>query len=240
MDISFIVPAYNEEAYLAGCLASLVKELARSGRGISHEIIVVNNASTDRTAEIARAYPGVRVVDEPEKGLTRARQRGFEASTGDIVAYIDADTRVTEGWLKKVFKEFTRDPSVVAVSGPNIYYGFDFPWQIMQWPVQIIWPLLSFLILGYYMGGNFAARRYALLAIGGFDTSISFYGEDAETARRLNKLGSVAFIPSMVVKTSARRFKAEGPLTTLATYTANHLAVAVTKKPVTREYKDIR
>jgi hypothetical protein len=75
MRLSFVVPAYNEEAYLPACLESVLAQTRELGDAV--EIIVVNNASSDRTREVALGYSGVRVVDEPRKGLTFARQAGF-------------------------------------------------------------------------------------------------------------------------------------------------------------------
>jgi len=72
MVLSFVVPAFNEEAYIGDCLESILQQTKQIQDSI--EIIVVNNASTDRTREVALSYPGVRVVDEPRKGLTFARQ----------------------------------------------------------------------------------------------------------------------------------------------------------------------
>ncbi len=66
MRLSFVVPAYNEEAYLPACLESILAQTRELGDDV--EIIVVNNASTDRTREVALGYPGVRVVDEPPRG----------------------------------------------------------------------------------------------------------------------------------------------------------------------------
>src|ERR1700758_5239028 len=104
MLLSFVVPAYNEEAYLGACLESILDQT----RGLEHltEIIVVNNASTDRTREIALAYPGVIVVDEDRKGLPFARQAGFDASTGQLIANVDSDSRLTPGWVAKVIATF--------------------------------------------------------------------------------------------------------------------------------------
>ena len=120
MRLSFVVPAYNEEAYLPACLESILAQTSDLGDDV--EIIVVNNASTDRTREVALKYPGVRVVDEPRKGLTFARQAGFAASTGELIANVDSDSRLTPGWVKRVLKEFAADPKLVSLSGPFIYY----------------------------------------------------------------------------------------------------------------------
>jgi glycosyltransferase involved in cell wall biosynthesis len=94
MKISFVVPAYNEQALLARSLNAIRDEILRAGQelGKDAEIIVVNNASTDRTREVALSIPGVTVVDEPRKGLVQARWCGFEHSTGELIANIDADT----------------------------------------------------------------------------------------------------------------------------------------------------
>lgn len=125
MKLSFVIPAYNEENYIGQCLQSIFDEA--KGKGYDMEIIVVNNASIDRTKEIALSFPGVKVVDEMKKGLVQARKAGYEAASGDLIANIDADTRLTPGWIDEVLSKFN-DPQVVAFSGPFIYY--DMPLKI--------------------------------------------------------------------------------------------------------------
>ena len=115
MRITAIVCAFNEARYLPACLHAL---LAQSRP--ADEIIVVNNASTDSTSEIARAIPGVRVVDEPAKGLVIARERARLAATGDILAFVDADCRPPLMWLARVAERFERRPAVVAVTRTHI------------------------------------------------------------------------------------------------------------------------
>ena len=125
MKISFVVPAYNEQALLPACLTAIRDEILRAGQvlGQDAEIIVVNNASTDNTRAVAAAVPGVAVIDEPRKGLVQARWAGFEASSGALVANIDADTIIPPGWLTEVLRQFGANPNLVALSGPYIYYG---------------------------------------------------------------------------------------------------------------------
>ena len=94
--ISFVVPAYNEEALIASCLAAIQAEIARTG--CRSEIIVVNNNSTDGTRRIASSIPGVVIVDEPQRGLVQARRAGCRTANGELIANIDADTMLTEGW----------------------------------------------------------------------------------------------------------------------------------------------
>ena len=86
--LSAIVCAYNEERSLGAALHSLFAQTR-----VPDEIIVVNNASSDRTRTVAGSVPGVIVVDEPDKGLVKARARGLQAASGDVLLYIDADCR---------------------------------------------------------------------------------------------------------------------------------------------------
>jgi glycosyltransferase involved in cell wall biosynthesis len=244
MRLSFVVPAYNEETYLPACLDSILAQT--HGLGDAVEIIVVNNASTDRTREVALGYTGVRVVDEPRKGLTFARQAGFAASTGELIANVDSDSRLTPGWVDQVLAAFAEEQKMVALSGPFVYYDLTATQRVS---VQVFYAV-AFLVyaLNRYVlragsmvqGGNFVLRREALEAIGGFNTAIAFYGEDTDIARRLNRVGKVKFTFDLKMFSSARRLKKEGMLTIAARYTINYLWTTFRKKPFTEEYVDIR
>ena len=113
LTISVIVCAYNEAPLLPACLHTL-----RAQTRPADEIIVVNNASTDATGDEARAITGVRVIDEPEKGLVVARETGRRAATGEVLAYIDADCRAPITWLERLSARFERPFAPVAVTGP--------------------------------------------------------------------------------------------------------------------------
>jgi glycosyltransferase involved in cell wall biosynthesis len=235
MKLSIVIPAYNEEAYIADCLESVLKEVRSAS--IETEVIVVNNASTDRTKEIALSYPGVIVVDEPKKGLTMARQAGFEASTGDLIANIDADTLMPPGWISKVQKEFSMNKNLAALSGPYIYYDRSRALNIIVWFYYFLGYLLHLVnhrilrIGAMLQGGNFILKRIHLEKIGGFDTSIEFYGEDTDIARRIQKTGRVKFSFLLPMRTSGRRLSKEGILATSSKYIINHFWIIIFKKP---------
>lgn len=237
MRISLVIPAHNEEQYIGGCIDSVLA----NAPGRFAEIIVVDNASTDATAEVAQKRLGVRVVQEEQKGLTYARQRGLKVSTGDIVAYIDADTRMPKGWAEQVEDVFATRPEVVGFSGPAHYWDAT-GWQRLL--LGLSWWIsapLMYRLVGYMIyGAHFAARRSALIHAGGFDTSISFYGEDTDIARRLSKEGKVLFRMNFFIYSSARRFKKEGFLKTNIIYSLNFLWPALFGKPFTKRYRDIR
>ena len=234
MKLSFVIPAYNEEQYVGDCLEAILKE--KSTAPCDVEIIVVNNASTDTTGEVARKYSGVTVVDEPKKGIVTRAAPDSWPSTGDLIANIDADTRITPGWIKKVVSEFSKDDKLVALSGPFVFY------DLSQRPLlHAVFLLLGFFFISssaivlhvgsILQGGNFVVRRDALEKIGGFDTSINFYGEDTDVARRLNKVGNVKFTFDFPASSSGRRLAKEGGLGTAFRYTMNIFWITFFKRP---------
>ncbi len=229
-DISVVIPAHNEELYIKDCVLSITALKDPAIR----EIIVVDNASTDRTAEIARSVPGVTVVREPHKGITWARQKGLDRATGDLYASIDADVRVSPQWLATVKRRF-RDPNIVSLSGPYGYY------DLARWKNFIIRFLLQLIfaeqrIMGKHSelirGGNTVYRMPALRAAGGFNTDILFYGEDVDTFMRIRKFGKTAYDPRMSVLSSGRRFNAEGFWKMLFIYRINSIWQHLFDKPL--------
>ena len=238
--ISLVIPAYNEEKYVSECL----KEVLQNGKEL-FEIIVVNNASTDNTKDVVRSfannYSNVKIVDEPKKGLTKARERGLQAAAGEIIAYIDADTKIPKGWAEKINKYFEENNNAVCLSGPGIYYEQSLIGKTFVWIYWLFLAYPAYFLTGYMVyGANFAARKSALEKISGFNQNISFYGEDTDIAGRLSRVGKVKFMPNLYVYTSARRLHNEGVAKTAIKYIINFVSEVFMKKPVTSEYKDIR
>ena len=120
MTITAIVCAYNEARHLPACLFSLLAQTRPPD-----EILVINNASTDDTGAVARAIPGVRVLDEPAKGLVVARETARRAARGDVLAYVDADCRAPFAGSSESSAGFEHSPDAVAVTGPYRFYDWD-------------------------------------------------------------------------------------------------------------------
>jgi glycosyltransferase involved in cell wall biosynthesis len=243
MKLSLVISAHNEELRIGHCLASI--QTALKMHPCDAEVIVVANACTDDTAAIARGYPGVRVVVEPRKGLPRARKSGFDNSTGDLVANLDADILMPPGWIPFIFEAFQSDPTLVALSGPYIYHDLAF-WQrglvrIFYWVGYAIHIVAQTTGMGAMLqGGNFVVRRDALQKAGGFDTSITFYGEDTDIARRMSKVGTVRWTFKLPMLTSGRRLAKEGIFQTGLRYTANFFWVTFFRRPYSDTHVDIR
>ncbi|MBP9773979.1 MAG: glycosyltransferase family 2 protein [Candidatus Peribacteraceae bacterium] len=235
--ISVVIPAYNEERYIWPCLESILM----FANPDLLEIIVVDNASTDRTAELAEKFPGVRVVYEPRKGTSFARQRGLEEATGDYIAFIDADSMIPAHWFTIVRHVFTSDPGLVCLSGPYIYHdlsGWEKSFVAMWSPLhQLTYKYTK----SFIIGGNFIAKRNVLKEMGGFDTSITFYGDDTNIARRICEFGKVLFLPEFYVLSSGRRIACLGAVKSGSLYALNFFSEFFFHKPATvKDYVSVR
>lgn len=209
---SIVIPACNEEAGLARTIRSaLAQDYA------DFEVIVVNNASADRTEKVARGFSKVTVVNEPRRGLLRAREAGRLAASGDLIANLDADCLPERNWLAKGAGYFN-DEHVVAASGPYDYYdgGSGFRYLSLYTQMSFYWLAAKIIQLpglrtgAVLIGGNNLIRAEALRKAGGYNTALSFYGEDTDTAKRMSRYGRVIFSNRLIMKTSARRFQTEG------------------------------
>jgi glycosyltransferase involved in cell wall biosynthesis len=240
--ISVIVCAYNEEQYLGPCLQSL-----RSQSRLPNEIIVIDNASSDRTGDVARQSAGVRVIDEPRKGLTTARERGRQEATGDVLVYVDADCRAPRTWLERIERRFTRDPGLIALSGNYRFYDWDWWGRTLLRAYDFTLGPATHVLVKYilrigvvFYGGNFAVRREALEHIGGFDTSIEFHGEDTNLGRRLSRVGRVELRYDCFLYTSARRYNAMGKGAVFRLYVRNFVSELIHHRPKDTVHLDVR
>ena len=125
--LTVVIPAYNEAETLRGCLDSLVPQLAHL-----YEIVVVDNNSTDESRslvdEFASGHGKFRSVTAPEQGVIHARTVGFDNARGDVIARIDADTRVGPEWAQSI-KEFFHRYGDVYQAGTGLCTSYDLPFQ---------------------------------------------------------------------------------------------------------------
>ena len=234
--ISFIIPCYNEEQYIGDCIRSIKKQA--SERFIFYEIIVVDNNCTDKTALIAFAE-GALVVSEKRKGVVFARQKGYEIAKFPLIANIDADSRLGEGWVENAIAHINKD-DVVAVTGPLIYDDVSTSMNIMtKFYYYLAW--FSNNYIGVFLqGGNALIKKSALDKVNGYDTSIAFYGEDTMTAKRIQQFGKIKFVMKLKLHSSPRRLKDQGILNTSWLYLSNYFSVTFKNKSTTNDYKDFR
>lgn len=197
--ISFILPAWNEEAQLGRTLRALTD--AADGLGEAYEIIVVDDASTDGTAEVARTH-GAQVVPVALRQIAAVRNAGARVARGSFLFFVDADTVVPARTLVEA-RAALADGAVgggcrVTLEGP-----MPFATALGTWLFMVLWNRLR------YAAGCFAfARREAFDAVGGWDEAY-FAGEEMFLSRALKKQGRFVIIRHPVVSSGrkARLFK---------------------------------
>jgi peptidoglycan-N-acetylglucosamine deacetylase len=233
--VSVVVPAHDEEHLLPACLQAL---LAQDHAG-PIEIIVVDNASTDRTAEIAASF-GVTVVSEPRRDYCYALTCGFAAARGDIIACTDADTIVPADWISRFVAAYRDQPDVVAVGG---HVEFDRPnwkgWLLSRCLVPAYNSLDRCDPSGPHLwGANMSVRRDAFLAVGGWNQDYSLQ-VDSELSERLRRAGRVVLLDTLEVRTSTRRWN-QALSHNLYVYISNFLWVKCFRRPLRRDFPVIR
>ncbi len=195
--MSVVVPARNEQDRLPALLAAL----ARQSR-VPDEVIVVDNASADATAGVARAW-GARVVVCPVPGVAGARQAGLLAATGDWVVSTDADSTPGAAWLARLEAHAV---GAVALYGP-LRFSEVHPLTARASEVGYRAFLAACAHLGRpnLAGANMAFTRSAALAVGGWPQQEA--REDVDLGLRLARLGPLRYVPDALVETSARRLR---------------------------------
>ena len=175
--VSVVIPAHNEEKYVAGCIQSIRKAAERFG-GIV-EIIVVCNRCTDRTAEIAESM-GARVIFNEDRCIAKVRNTGIFAAKGHMVMTIDCDNRMTKGTIKEI----------LYLLGTGKYIGGGAPMRFERYSFPLflndIMCRVMFGITGLYCG-IFWAEKKSFTETGGFVEKKAM--EDAATAKRLKAYG---------------------------------------------------
>ena len=195
--ISFVVPAYNEEKELPSTIAA-IRSSADSGAKQPHEIIVVNDASTDSTAEVA-ARAGARVIAINRRQIGAARNAGARATHGQILFFVDADTRISRSHVTDAIAALA--DGCVGGSARVQPDGF-----VPAWGRFFIRTFGSI-----YFGLNFGAGAFLFTslrhfdAINGFDEQY-FIGEEVYFSLALRKLGRFKVLPEPVL-TSGRKLR---------------------------------
>lgn len=197
MRISVVIPAHNEEAFLPGALRAVLQQTLPA-----FEVIVVDNASTDRTREVAEDF-GVRVVSCPKKGVAYARQAGLLAARGEWVAMTDADSLPLPTWLNSLARHAK---GAVALYGPLRFYGVSsLEAAFSEWGYRAFLNLMALLGKPNLAGANMMVWKEAALKAGGFPPVEA--REDVLLGWKLKELGVVRYVPEALVLTSPRRLK---------------------------------
>ncbi len=214
MRISVVVPAFNEERLIGETLRRIQAALASfSKRGWETELIVCNNNSIDRTAELAAAA-GAKVVFEPVNQIARARNGGANAATGDWLIFVDADSHPSAELFDDVAREI--DSGRCVAGGCTMKLDGDYPKARL---IAEAWNYVS-RIFRWVAGSFIFCEAKAFRQIGGFNEEL-FASEEIDLSRRLKKLArsqrkKVVILHRHPLVTSARKLHLYTPREHLA------------------------
>jgi glycosyltransferase involved in cell wall biosynthesis len=207
--LSVIIASHNRADLVAQALDSLVQQTVPQAE---YEVIVVDNASTDHTAQVAKdktdVIPGLRYIFEKRLGLSWARNAGMLAATGRYIAYLDDDATAEPQWIEALLAAFATQPAPACIGG-----RVELNWAGRPQSVpQRYWSLLTYLDYGtedrpltskeYLVGANMAFERGALLRTGGFSTDLGrqggklLSGEEAQIVERIRQEGGLVYYAS--------------------------------------------
>jgi len=218
--VSFIIPAYNE-AQLLGSTLSAIEQAARA-LCLTFEVIVVDDASCDRTAEVARAH-GTRVIPVNYRQIAATRNAGAREAAGEWLVFVDADTTITEAVLREAIAALT-----TGAVGGGCLVRFD--GRVPRYGrVLIALVLPVYRALGLAAGCFLFCTRQAFDAVGGFDERL-FAAEEAVLSRGLRRRGRFVLLRTAVM-TSGRKLRAHSAREVMGTL----LRLAITGPKAVRQ-----
>jgi len=193
VEYSIVVPAYDEEAFLAGTLSQL--KVAMAAQSLNGELIVVDNNSSDRTAEIARVS-GARVVFEPINQISRARNAGARSAQGRFLVFVDADTQVSPELLGQALTNLESGHCIGGGAGVTIDTRLHIGARVVLW----VWNKLS-MQWRLAAGCFFYCQRSAFEGCGGFSEQV-YASEEIWLSRCLGRAGRKSGLRFCVIRTT--------------------------------------
>lgn len=237
--LSIVVPAHNEEKYIARCISSLLKQ----DFNMPYEIIAVNNNSTDSTIDILNQFSNqIRIIECKEKGVAIARNSGIKEARSEIIVSTDSDCFHPEDWLSQIYKSINANEEVLAVGGYAIYSEKSFYQKIAIFSHKMNLMKLARIIFGgqALSTQNLAFRKDSWRSVGGFDQNIksTWQLDDVDFTLRLNELGEVRLDQNLLVYASARRVE-ENVLFYLKMRTKGYVHYMLKRKDIRNYYSEI-
>lgn len=231
MKISIVIPAFNEEKLIGKCVEAVKNQTFPKEE---YEILVIDNNSTDKTAEIAEKLGATVVPYNKRQGFSFAKQFGTLAAKGEIIAITDADSIPDANWLETIDRLIQNKNlmciggTVLSAEGALVNFPFilyDFFARINQlFGISLIW------------GPNMAVRKNAFIQVGGFNTKLKT-SDDWEFILRIQKkfgIRSTLYTSALRVKTSPRKQK---KLSTIIPYIVigiiNYISIFILRKSKT-------
>ncbi len=196
--ISIIVPAYNAEKTIKGCLEALLNQDYNG----NYEIIMVDDGSTDSTADIILGYKTVRLIKQSNAGPAAARNRGASEAKGEIILFTDSDCVPERDWIRMMIEPFIQDISVIGVKGAYRTRQREIAARFVQLEYEDKYDKMKKdETIDFIDTYSAAFKKDIFLSMGGYDTSFPVAcAEDVDLSYRLSSEGhKMVFNPKAIV-----------------------------------------
>ncbi|MCI0428977.1 MAG: glycosyltransferase [Rhodospirillales bacterium] len=201
--ISVVIPVWNSPDLIAKCLAAMAAQTYPRDR---FEVLVVDNGSTDETAEVARSVPFVTLLSEPIASSYRARNRGLRSARGEYVAFTDADCVPGPQWLAAAGRAARQHPHAAVLAGHIELFRADTTGSAAceKYEYAFAFDQGKNASHGVCVTANWLSPRRVLLDFGGFDEHLNS-GGDWSLCRRIRAAGQpIVYVPDMLVRHPVR------------------------------------
>lgn len=210
LPFSIIIPTLNEEKFLPRLLTSLKNQTDKD-----FEVIVVDGGSTDKTIQKAKKYekflPSLTIISSEKQNVSYQRNLGAKIAKGDYLIFLDADSKVSSAFIKKLQRAIKKTPGLIYlpkfvpdIKTPDIVLLFEIAYFLIE--------VSQYTPKPFSTGGEIIIRREIFHILGGFDEKL-FLSEDHELIQRAKKFGITARLLSDIKVTfSLRRMQKEGKL----------------------------
>lgn len=206
MKLSIIIPTFNEENYLPKLITDIKKQTFQD-----FEIIVSDGDSQDKTRKIA-LDKGARVVVSKDRSPAMQRNKGAEKAKGEILLFLDADSRLTDNNFLKITLKQIEEKGLDAAGFVIKWDGEETRYRFLDL-FYYLCSRLVFYVKPFTPGAGIIVKKSLYEKSRGFNTSL-FIGEDHDYGEELEKLGKIGVITDVKIITSVRRFEKEGFLKT--------------------------
>ena len=196
--VSVVVPVWNSPKLIRLCLEALARQSCPRDR---FEVLVVDNGSTDETADVVRSFPAVRLLSEPVPGSYKARNRGLSEARGAYVAFTDADCIPAPDWLSAAIAQASTNPDAGIIAGRiELFRSSADSNEVCDWYERLFaFNQAAYAAKGICLTANWLSPRQLLQSMGGFSSELKS-GGDVDLSSRIAASGRcLVYADSMVV-----------------------------------------
>jgi len=241
MRISVIIPTLNEEKLIESMLRQFKNEIKNH---YDIELILSDGGSSDNTVEIASPYVDKILIqdDKLTKNISIGRNRGFLRANGDVLVFLNADTRFSDiNAFFNLVRSFYNNNSFVAIAFPVRVFPEEekLSDKLFHKFYNFYVRILNKFFIGMGRGECHVIKREVFEKVGGYNETL-FAGEDFDLYKRIRKFGRILFAKDNIIYESPRRYRKYGYIKVFFDWAKNAISVVLFRKSISKTWEAVR